>query len=56
MEWILIIIIAGMTPVTAAFDTQFACRQAGKTVVGDFPQPKKGAPPVAKFYCFPKGS
>jgi hypothetical protein len=56
MEWVLIIIIAGMTPVTEVFNTQFACRQAGKAVVADFPQPKKDKPPVAKFYCFPKGS
>jgi hypothetical protein len=56
VEYILIIIITGMTPVSANFDTNYACREAGKAVVADFPQPKKDQPPVAKFYCFPKGS
>jgi len=51
MEYILIIIILGMTPVTAEFDTNYTCREAGKAVIADFP--KEG---VAKFYCFPKGS
>tara|TARA_R110002124_G_scaffold139983_1_gene304316 strand:- start:4669 stop:4839 length:171 start_codon:yes stop_codon:yes gene_type:complete len=56
MEWGLIILIAAMTPMTAEFDTKYACRQAGKTVVADFPKAQKDKPPVAKFYCFPKGS
>jgi hypothetical protein len=56
VEYVLIIIIAGMTPVTTTFDSNYACREAGKAVIEDFPQPKKDQPPVAKFYCFPKGS
>jgi hypothetical protein len=56
MEYVLIILITAMTPVTAEFDSEYACRQAGKAVVGDFPKPKKDKPPVAKFFCFPKGT
>lgn len=51
MEYILIIIITGMTPVTAEFDTKYACREAGKAVMVDFPREEE-----AKYYCFPKGS
>ena len=49
MHWVLIVIISGVSPVTADFDTKFACREAGKTIIADYP--KKGA---AKFYCFAK--
>lgn len=49
MEWVLVIIILGSSPLVADFETKYACREAAKTVMIDYPD--EGA---AKFYCFSK--
>ena len=48
MQWILILILAGQAPGAVEFDTEFACREAGKTVVKSQPEG------TTQYFCFPK--
>jgi len=48
MQWILILLLAGQAPASVEFDTEFACREAGKTVIKTLEENK------AQYFCFPK--
>ncbi|MEM7242494.1 MAG: hypothetical protein AAF429_09935 [Pseudomonadota bacterium] len=48
MKWILILLLSGHGPTAIEFDTEFACREAGKTVVKTQPEE------TAQYFCFPK--
>ena len=50
MTYVLILLLNGMPPAMAEFDSEFSCREAGKAAVAT--QKKVSA----QFLCMPKGS